>query len=217
MSALDPVIKHAVNSYGGGDHKIVGGYARAVAAEAVKSYNPASGAGLSTWVTGHLQGLSRFRRKVGSPLGTPERTQLDAYQIHKATQELQDKLGYEPDVLTLSDHLKMPVARIADVRKQTRAIVPESAGLGGQQAQPADWSAEALEYVIHDLEPVDRKIVEHRTGYGGADILAPKDLASKLKLPPSNLSRRSMKIAARVAEIESALNQVYGEEGVRHV
>jgi len=55
------------------------------------------------------------------------------------------------------------------------------------------------------LDHVDRKIVEHKMGYGGAPMLSPKDTAIKLKLTPTQLTRRSARIVYRLNEVEDAL------------
>ena len=205
VDSLKPTIGHALSSVGGQDDPALKIHARTMAANAVKKYRPDSGASLATWTSSQLQQLRRLRREVQSPVHVPERAQLDAMKLHRAEQAFHDDHNRVPTVGELADYTSMPVSRIEKVRRSFRRTpTEESVGSSGN-AQVADYAPEAMGYVYHDSDHVDRRIIELKTGYGGETQMAPQDIGVLLKLTPSQLSRRSARISLRMQELEEAL------------
>jgi hypothetical protein len=63
-----------------------------------------------------------------------------------------------------------------------------------------------MDYIYDESDKVDRQIMEMKTGYGGKyEPMAPVDIARSLKLPPSQLSRRSARMAYKLQKYEQAL------------
>lgn len=206
---LEPTISYAVANTGGVDDPIMKQQARLFAADAIRKFDPQSGAALPTWVSRNLMQLRRFRRARNSPLKLPERVQLDAFTIERGERELEDKLGRLPDMDELASHLGMPPKRIKKVRETFRKQPGEgAAGEGGMPASEPDYDDEALRYVHTDADHVDRRIIELMTGFDGHQAMDPKDVAIQLKITPSMLSRRRMRLAFKVQETARALQNV---------
>jgi len=55
-----------------------------------------------------------------------------------------------------------------------------------------------LDYIYYDLDPKDKLIFQHRTGYQGAPVMKVVDLAKKIKMSPSAVSSRAFKIAKTI-------------------
>jgi len=210
IKALQPHIGYSVQAIGAHGDPYVNTMANVIAAQAVKTYNPdmPGAAGLHTHVKNQLQQLTRIARRSRSVLQVPERTQLDALAIHRAKTSFEEKHGREADVAELADHSGFSVKRIEKVLKQTRAVPSESAVPGDDEQDAVDFTPEAMDYVYHDADHVDRKILEHKTGYGGTDILPPALVAQKLGLTPSQLSRRSARLALKINELEQSLRRL---------
>jgi len=206
---LSPVINYSLSSINAYNDNLIKSKARLFAAEAVMKYDPNVGAALPTWVSGQLMQLRRFKRSVNQPVKVPERVQLDAMSLARAEQDFTDKYNREPDLDELADHAKMPIKRIEKVRKSFRAM-PSQAAVGDASGNTdTDFSNEALDYIYKDADKVDRKIIEMKLGYGGRyDPLEPKQIAVMLGLTPSQLTRRSAKLALKIQEIERALQDV---------
>jgi DNA-directed RNA polymerase specialized sigma subunit len=208
VNSLNPVVHHALSSVGGQDDPALRIRASTIAAQAVKKYQPASGASVATWTSNQLQQLRRLRREVQSPVHVPDRAQLDAFKLHQIEQSFFDEHNRVPDVSELADKAGLPVKRIAKIRRSFRRTPSESA-LGGQAGpQTPDLASEALDYVHRDSDYVDRRIIELKTGYGGEVETDPKTIAEVLRLTPSQLSRRSARITLRLQELEEALSKV---------
>src|SRR5690606_10046780 len=77
VDTLKPLIGYQLANLGAHDDPILKNKARIVAAQAIRKYDPASGASLPTWVSSQMQQLRRFRRQAHAVLKVPERIQMD--------------------------------------------------------------------------------------------------------------------------------------------
>lgn len=203
VKSLEPTISYALVQSGSHADPYMKLQAKNIAAKAIKSYDPSKGAGLPTWVTQQLMQLRRIKRTSQATVRLPEQVQLDAFRINKATLDFVDQHGREPDLLELSDAVAMPVKRIEHVRKFSVPTVSESAFQdAGASAAPA-FDAEALDYVYREADATDRKIIEMRMGYGGryTTPLDKKTIATKLKLHPAQVTRRTARLARRIQQL----------------
>lgn len=208
VDKLKPTIDHSLRSINSVDDKLMRTRARTLTAKAIQQYDPSAGAQLTTWTSHQLMPLRRIRRDVQQPIKVPERTQLDAMSLMRAESEYIEKYNREPDVEELADYSKIPRKRIEKIRRQYRRM-PSQEALGESIVKTeTDYADEALEYIYKEADRVDRDIIEMKTGYGGKyEPMEPKDIAVRLKLTPSQLSRRSAKLSLKIQEIEEALIQ----------
>ena len=205
VRSLAPVIHHSLSSIGAHDDPVLQTKAKVFAAKAIKKYDPACGASLATWTSSQLQQLRRAKRETQSAVDIPDRTKIDAYKLHQAEQSFMDEHDREPDLLELADFSSIPVKRIQKIRSTFRPV-PSEAGIGGAGTQhETTYDSEALQYVHQDSDHIDRRILELKTGYGGHPETSPQEIGIMLKLTPSQLSRRSTRIAVKINELEEAL------------
>lgn len=209
VKSLQPTIGSVLSSIGGNDPNIRS-KARVIAAKAVQTYKPESGASLPTWVSQNLRQLTRDIRKSNSDVRLPEGVQMDAYAIYRAETELADELGREPTVEEISDRAHMSIKRIADVRRKNKRQVAESStvtedGASLVTGSTSDFSQEAMDYVYKESDMNDRKLMEYLMGYGGHDMLDSKQIKQKLKLTDVQLTRRKMRLGMRINETMSNL------------
>lgn len=209
VRALDNTINYKMVSMGVSDNPQMKHQARLYVADAVKKYDPTSGASLHTWAQSHLQSMHRFKRENQGPVKVPDRAALDAWSIEKANRELTDELGYEPDVKQLADKSNISVKRIAAVRKATRPVAASSQMYDDGGGTMSDYMGEALEYVYGDADQMDRKIIEMTTGYGGCDIMQKNHIAAKLGISPSQVTRRSERIGMKLQSMDHDITNTY--------
>lgn len=208
VDALHPTIHYALGSVGAADDPVVQGKAKLYAAHAVEHYDPSSGANLATHVGWQLKQLSRSARQSRSPVHIPERIQLDGYKLYQAEKQFQDENGREPDALELADHTGLSVRRIEKIRSQQMAVPSEGAVGDSLNEEGPDYDREAVEYVHTAADHTDRRILEMKTGYGGHPLMAPKDIAAKLNLTPTQLTRRSIRLTHQINELREALTKI---------
>lgn len=211
MSALieksKPIINSAIQSYGG-MNKSLGSQAKVLAADAIKKFDPNQGVKLRTYIMSQLQPLIRINRERAQVTRIPERVTLDLYKMKQEEQRFHDQYGRGPSDTELSDATGLARKRLLHVRKFSRgeiaesAIASEESGFMPGVAKP-DPDTILLEYVHHDLDPVDQLILEHKTGIYDKPILSNNDLAARLRLSPGAVSQRAKKVARRIAELQA--------------
>jgi len=212
VDSLSPTIDNVLRSIGAAGDPYLKTKARVLASGAVKSYDPQYGANMHTWVSRQLLPLRRMKRRNQSVVDIPESIQLDAFKLMKAENKFLDENDREPDLIELSDITNLPKKRIEKVRALQMptpaegAYVDDSGAAVGLPGGNSDYLSEAMDYVYHDLDYTDRKIMEYKSGYGGSRILPSIEIAKRLKLTPSQLTRRSAKLGYKVQEIENALS-----------
>jgi len=209
VRSMDDTINYKLVSMGVGDNPQMRSQARLFAADAVQKFDPASGTKLRTWTQSQLQSMQRYRRENQGPVKVPDRAAIDAWAIERAHRELFDELdGVEPDVKQLADRSGLSPKRIAAVRKITRPVAAGSQMYDEGHSLP-DFMGEALEYVYSESDLVDRKIIEHTTGYGGAEQLSKKDTALKLGISPAQVTRRSERIGRKLQEMDQQIESTF--------
>jgi len=202
----DSIINNAMTSYSGGVP--VRSQAKVLVSNAVRKFDPNKGTKLSTYLHTQLQPLQRVARKRVDIVRVPERTQMELEKLRTAEQEFIDTEGREPADSELSDQLGISLKRIKYLRQKetgTKAeslYEPESEEATRYSPGVSRKTAEEVwvDYVHHDLGPIDQKILEWRTGYNGKEILSNNEIARKLKMTPAAVSQRAGKIALRLEE-----------------
>ena len=209
---LRPTIDSVLASIGATGNPHLKSRANVVAAKAIRSYNPDSGASLSTWVSSQLRQLSRDVRKSNNIMSIPEGVQLDSYALYRAENEFMEEHDREPTLKELADITHLSQKRIIHIRKKTKAIVADSATVGEDGSELAqggetDHSQEAMDYIYNDSDTTDQKILEYLLGYGGETPLNNKTIMQKLKLTPVQLTRRKARLAMRINSIIADLEK----------
>jgi hypothetical protein len=170
--------------------------ATALAVKAIKDYNPAMGAALSTHVTNRLQKLSRTVYTHTQAARLPEHKALAMTSFNAAHEMLNSELGRSPTVLELSEHLGWSRSRTGEFQKafQRKELLtsgefrPASFAVNDYQQDPM------VDFVYYDMSPTNQKLFEHITGYGGAKVMSNRDLMKKFKLTQGQLSYRKRKL-----------------------
>lgn len=221
FNALKPTIKYALASNNALNDPLIETKAKVLTAKAIKSFDPTYGTSLPTYLNRQLQKLSRFTRDMRSPIKIPERQLYAAAELAKVENELKDKYGRDPTVSDIADEMGIPIKKVENIRKQFVKQISEKNYFSGvteeddtssndeQGAYTTDFTKEAISYVYNDLGYRDKKILEYSTGFGGSDILTPKEIAKKLKLSLSQISRINAKLANRIFDVKKSLERVY--------
>ena len=151
--------------------------------KAFETYDPNSGAALSTHVINHLRKLSREVYKNQDIVRMPENMKIESTTIFRAKQELSGQLGRDPTNEELADHLGWSLSRISRVeRSQIGEFV-------GSRDEGQDIFAEAgsgtghtarVDFAYSAMSPVQKQVFSALTGYGGAKVLSRDELVRTL-------------------------------------
>lgn len=210
VNANERTISAAIKSYAAGsDSPLIRQRAEVLAARAIKSYDPDRGAKLSTHLMNQLQVLRREVPDINDPLPKPERLRRETAQLFKVEQELTDKLGRPPTDEEVAVHSNFDPKKIQKLRRRDRASVSEGYLADREDAsgevgnflpgtQAADPVNTWANYVYHELNNRDRLIFEYRTGWNGREQLSNREIARKLGVAESTVSKRTMSIENRI-------------------
>lgn len=201
LEALDPVITSEASRYQG-PVPLMRTRAKVIAADAVRTYDPASGAKLRSWVTTNMQQLSRYSNRM-RPIRIPEEGGRRAAELARRTAELTEETGRQPTDEELADDIGVSPKRIAKLREMVPAFVSE--GSLGDTTDDAENStlpaisqsnqaAAGADVVRASLDERDGMIYDLKTG--GLSNMA---IAARLGVSPAFVSQRSADIAKRVA------------------
>lgn len=200
MRQLDPLIQNQVNKWSGAIARpVLDAKAKQLALEGIKTYDPNAGAALATHVTNRLKKLSREVYTHQDAVRLPEYKKLRVHSYLKGQQELMDQYGREPSHVELADHLGWSPKAVGEVQRSMNPELVESQDMGaGLFEQTSVWGNESddglVDLVYFDLEPVDKQIFEHSTGYSGKPILNNTQLCKKTGLTQGQLSYRKRKL-----------------------
>lgn len=205
LGAASPVLSKAITSYAGGDNAL-GGRAKRLAIDAIKKYDPDKGTKLQTYLLIQLQPLRRDYMKRTSPVKIPERIQIDRYHLDTSERGFRETHSREPSDAELSELTGLSSKRIARLRMFSKGLLAEGQmstpeggiNLPGSEEVSADdiW----MEYVHHDLDPIDKKILEWKTGIYGKQVISTNEIARRLGVTPSAVSQRASRIAMKIEE-----------------
>lgn len=198
VKSLRSTINYTLASLNSAGNPVMEGKALVYVANAVKNYDAKYGAALPTYVTTQLRRLVRDQRQINSPVKIADRAMLDLYKITQAEQAYEDQYGREPDLLQLADFSGINPKRIEKVRRQMPAIPTEEAFGETLEGQTPDFASEVLDAVYFESDHADRKILEHKTGYGGKQMLSGEEIARKIGISPSQVSRRANRMSKKI-------------------
>lgn len=188
LQQMNPIIQNEVNRWAGAVARpVLETEAKNLAVEAFQTFNPDMGAALATHLTNRLKKLSRMAYSYQSISRMPEYQMLKYQTFNNTKSVLADNLGREPTVDELADELGWSRSALTRFQTSLRKEFLES----GTPPPIFDKNEEddgMVAFVYHDLPPLQQKIFEFSTGWGGAPQLDSKAIMKKLKLSQGQLS-----------------------------
>lgn len=194
LKQLEPVIFKEVQKWRGVlAPQLLEIEAQRLALQAAQTYSPAAGAKLATHVSNQLRQLSRLTYTHQNIARIPENKALRISTYQAAVSNLQDKLGRMPTIEELAEELCWPRSQVEMTQKMLHGEFVES-GTPMPIFDRDNVGANVMAYIYHDLSPLQKKIFEHTTGWGGAKILSRAELAKKLNITPAQLSYQKRRL-----------------------
>jgi len=210
MTELDPMINSEIHRYPG-PKPLLRSRARKLALDAVRSYDPAAGAQLRSWVVTQMQPLSRYSNKL-KPIKLPEVAVRQAAEIHRLDRELASEWGHNPTDEELADEAGISVRRIQKLRTMVRPVLSEGSmqvtgdedSMGLSPGVDAPRSLSGTEDAVYEsLTPRDKQIFDMKTGKHGKQLLSNQEIARRLGVTPALISQRTQAIAMSVQDLSA--------------
>lgn len=199
MGQIAPIIRKQSNVYAGR----VNIPAPAVQAEfqiqaikAMHKYDP-SKAALNTYLTHQLKKGKRFISTYQN-IGRISETRIYKINEFQNTRDrLSDQLQRDPSAHEISDEMKWPVRQVVAMEKELRREVPTSTLQSGTEKLKPSKEAEVLRLLQYELDGEEKVVYEYLLGENGKPQLKPGQIARKMNLTPSKVSRIKARIGAK--------------------
>lgn len=201
LTQMNPILLREVNKWAPSmSRSYLEAEAKRLAVEAFEQYDPNQGTALSTYVASRLPKLSRVVYATQNTARLSETKNLLFHTYHTASNELRDRHGREPTNEELADHLNWGVKKLETFQRQSqRKEFVES------EDHPENEDAEdhLVDYIYHDLTPLQKSIFEHSTGYQGKPVLSGSEMMKKLKVTQGQLSYQKTLIVQAVTRAKA--------------
>jgi DNA-directed RNA polymerase specialized sigma subunit len=198
LRKLTPIIETALNSFGSPSLKI---RAYIIAANSLNSYDPSKGTALPTHIYNNLKGLHRYKAERSSAIHIPEQVRLDRHKIYEFEKDYLDIHGVVPSDQTIADVFKISPKRVQKAKQVAES--PELFDDKGVQITTGTGKTPEqvwMDYVYHDLDDTNKKVLEWTTGYGGKEMLPKHVIAKKLGVSAPAVSSRISTITKKLEE-----------------
>lgn len=209
LDTFAPTINSEIMRYEG-SKPLLRSKARVLAIKAIKSYNPAAGAKLQSWVVTNLRPLARYGQQQRD-VKIPEVALRQAAEVNRVAKELADDLDRDPTDEEIADEIGISPKRVANVRKMAIASVPsgrmdEMAGEDGDTSiAPAVSEVNPLPFaqqaVYMSLDGTDKAIFDYLTGSNGKKQMSAKAIALMLGISPAAVSQHAGRIGQQISEV----------------
>ncbi|MAG27776.1 hypothetical protein CMI47_19785 [Candidatus Pacearchaeota archaeon] len=201
MKQLDPVIQKEVGRWAGSAvaRPVLKIEAKKLTLQALGSYDPGKAA-LNTHVTNQLKGLSRGPYTYLNPARMPEHRQIKLKTYKDSEERLSEMLGRDPTANEIANDLAWSIQEVGRFRKELRKEYSTTQPIPPGFEQD-DSDAGVLGFIYHDLNPQDKRVFEHTTGFGGAQILSTKDMMKTTRLTQGQISHSKRRLKKLISGV----------------
>lgn len=208
VDAFMPTINAEIMQYSG-PKELLRSRARFLVTQAVKSFNPMSGARLNSWVVTHLKQLSRYGKRL-RPVRASEAMIRNAAELAQVEKRLEDDLGRKPTDDELTDETGWSKKTLAEIRKSSVASISgvdfgEDDDGEGMRSEPGLVVPSRLPYaaeaVYMGLDDKDKAIFDGKTGMHGKKQVSGSSLADMLNMSGAAVSQRASSIGREIANM----------------
>lgn len=170
------------------------------ALNALRTFNPNKGANVSSWVTTNLKKAQRWITANQNPTRVLEGRVYKIGMFDNALVNLDDQLGREPTTQELAEHLKWSEAEVGRMQSEKRRALytgGSDTGYDPTVIMPSRES-EILNLIRPELSPEELLVYEYKTGYGGKPQLKSGQIAKKLGISASKVTRITQAIGRKM-------------------
>lgn len=196
LQALQPTINKGLSQFSGGNAASpnMRSHAKLLTLTAARSYNPAQG-NLQGHVLQHLQRLQRLSAST-SLMKIPDQVSADFRRLSQHEAEFRDRYGRDPSDAETTDLTGLSPKRLARIRGVRIPIAEGQSidGTGTSKKYENSATDAWIDYIYHDLSPIDQVIIDCTLGRNGTPALPSGQIAKRLGITAGAVSQRTAKI-----------------------
>lgn len=198
LSSLQNLVQARVNTFRAAavPPAALTGFANVQVVKALNSFSPDRGASLQTHVNWHLKKVQTFAIKHQNLGKIPDQRANNITEFKAAKDELRETLGFEPDSLSLAEHLGWSQKEVSRMESEQRKdlIASKSPEADTLPELYASREREVLRYIHHDLTPDERLVFEYTLGLYGKPQISATEIAKRMNISLPKVSRIRNKI-----------------------
>jgi DNA-directed RNA polymerase specialized sigma subunit len=205
VSRYQPVVSSIVNKFGtvGVSKETLKARANTQLLKALNTYNPKHETSPTTHVWNNLQKVQRLASESLQSGHIPENRNMKMAIFKSVRDNLNDRLGYEPNNSQMSDEMNWSQAEVQRMNEELAGEITASNSdfdFYGNARQFANRDRELVDYLYHELAGKDKTIFEHTFGYGGKKIMKNKELAVLLNTNEMSIHRAKQRLSNKIKE-----------------
>ena len=202
VNGFDGLMNTSVGQQKNVNRSLLKGRAKLLTIDAIKTFDPLSGANLTTHVYNYLRPLNRESKDMAEIAPASRHYSEESAKMINAINSFSEDNGREPDDSEIRDILGISQKRLEKLNKIVKYEIPESQVVGGLEDEDTDEQSNKLnlwtDYVYHDLETRDKKILDFKLGRSGHPEMSNDEIGHKLNISPVEVSNRSAYIASKI-------------------
>jgi DNA-directed RNA polymerase specialized sigma subunit len=204
VDGFDGLMNTSIGQQKNINRSLLKGRAKLLTIDAIKTFDPSSGANLTTHVYNYLRPINRESKDMAEIAPVSRHYNDESAKMINAITSFSEENGREPDDSEIRDILGISQKRLEKLNKIVKYEVPESQIVGGMEDEDIDEQSNKLnlwtDYVYHDLGTKDKKILDFKLGRSGHPEMSNEEIALKLNISPMEISNRSANIAKKILD-----------------
>jgi DNA-directed RNA polymerase specialized sigma subunit len=156
--------------------------------DSLYDFDPDRNIQLNTFLINRLKKVSRMVYKYQNVGTIPEQRAIKIDTFKKIRTFLTDKLNRAPTNEELASELKWAPKEVDRMERELVGISLVDSARG----------AEILDLIYYELTPQEKAVYEYLIGYGGKPELSGQDIAKKLNISPSSVTRIRQSIEEKI-------------------
>jgi DNA-directed RNA polymerase specialized sigma subunit len=200
-----PIVNSVVNKYRtvGVSPSTLRAQASTQLIKALNTFKPDMGAKPSTHIWNQMQKVQRVATESLSSGHMPEYRSQKRSMFVTVRDNLEDRLGYEPNIDEMADELSWDRKEVARMNSELGGEVTASQAdfdFFGNAVRGKSRDMILADYLYHDLKGKEKTVFEHVFGFGGKPILNNKEIAKKLNTNEMAVVRMRRSMAGKIKE-----------------
>jgi DNA-directed RNA polymerase specialized sigma subunit len=171
------------------------------AVRAIQTYDPNRGAALGTWVGNNLV---KGKRWISQHMNTARISEGRVYKVgdfQNTRQRLDQKFGRPPSTHEMAEHLGWSPKEVERLEKEIRSdLIGSDMTVDPYEIMPSK-AKEILSFLPYELSGQEKTVYEYTLGTGGKPKLNGNQIAQKMGVSPSTVSRIKNSIAKKAKKL----------------
>lgn len=167
-----------------------------------ETFDPNRGTKLSTHLTNQMKRARRFVNTYQNTGRIPEPRINRITEFKDERMRMEDELGRPPSAHELADRMKWNVKQVVAMEHEVRDEIPSSRFPGEMMSIKPSKDAEIMRLIQYELTPEEKAVYEYAMGQNGKPMLKPGEIAKRLNMQPSKVSRLKSAIAQKVKRFQ---------------